>query len=80
MNDEILELSVDAHDALIVAAHKLEGVLLKLESGQHFQLADRELAALRDYLAHAERLIAECQSSNEKATAILSPRTGEDIL
>lgn len=77
MDNEILELSVDAHDALIVAAHKLEGVLLKLVSGQHFQLADRELAALLDYLAHAERLIDECQSSLRKATGLLSPQDDE---
>ncbi len=80
MDNETLQLSIDAHDALMEASHKLGGVLLKLESGQQFQLADRELVALRDYLAHAQRLIDECQSSMGKATAFLTPHGTEDGL
>ena len=51
MDDDFMGLTVEAHDALLDAAHKLEGVVLKLESGQHMQLADRELAALVGFWA-----------------------------
>ncbi len=79
MDSEILELSVDAHDALIEASHKLAGVLLKLESGQHFQLADRELSTLVEFLGHVERLIDECQSNARKAATLLSPQDEDDL-
>ncbi len=79
MDNELLTLSVEAHDALVEASHKLGGVLLKLESGQHFQLGDGELSALLDFLIHAERLIDECQSSAMKAVALLSPETEDDL-
>lgn len=78
MDDDFMGLAVEAHDALLDAAHKLEGVVLKLESGQHMQLADRELTALVEFLGHAERLVDRCQSSTQRAMALLRPQGDED--
>ena len=78
MDDDFMGLTVEAHDALLDAAHKLEGVVLKLESGQHMQLADREMAALVEYLCHAERLVDRCQASTRRGMALLRPQGDED--
>ncbi len=78
MDDDFMGLAVEAHDALLDAAHKLEGVVLKLESGQHMQLADRELTALVEFLDHAERLVDRCEASTRSAMALLRPQGDED--
>ncbi len=78
MDDDIMDPAVEAHDALLDAAHKLEGVVLKLESGQHMQLADHELTALVQFLGHAERLVDRCQASTRRASALLRPQGDED--
>ncbi len=78
MDDDFMGLAVEAHDALLDAAHKLEGVVLKLESGQHMRLADRELTALVEFLGHAERLVERCQASTRRGMALLRPQGDED--
>ena len=78
MDDDFMGLAVEAHDALLDAAHKLERVVLKLESGQHMRLADREMAALVEFLGHAERLVDRCEASTGRATALLRPQDDED--